>query len=538
MSSERPLHWADQSAARIARERGIKPTFVCAAGISPSGTVHIGNFREIISVDLVVRALRSAGHRVRFLYFWDDMDALRAVPANFSAPDARERLKRHLREPIGRLPDPIGQATSYARRNEIALEQELPRLGIRPEFIYQEQRYAADLYAGMIRQALRQRDTIRTILNRHRQRPLPADWWPISIFSGFTGRDTTTIEDWDGEWTLTYRCNETDQRESIDLRSDPHVKLLWRVDWPMRWAYEKVDFEPAGKDHHTAGGAFATAKEIVSAVYDETAPVSFQYDFIRIKGYGGKMSSSSGTVIDVAEVLRIYQPQVVRYLFSSTKPNGEFAISFDMDVVKVYEDYDRCARIYFGQETVSEERAARERRIYELAQVGEQMPQAMPLCISFRHVCSLVQIVAGDIEFLMANLSKFGISSGSTGPEAQDCAFLKARAICAWNWVRHYAPDSMRFQLRTGDEPPIALDMLQRTALRALCDELNRNWATYDEKSLAVVLYEMAHANNMQPKEFFMLLYTMLISKSHGPRLASFIRAIGRERTLELLERY
>ena len=62
------FHWADQYAQKIIRERGDLDVYTCASGITPSGTVHIGNFREIISVDLVVRALRRFGKNVRFIY--------------------------------------------------------------------------------------------------------------------------------------------------------------------------------------------------------------------------------------------------------------------------------------------------------------------------------------------------------------------------------------------------------------------------------------------------------------------------------------
>ena len=60
-------HWADQAAARVVAQRGPKHCYTCASGITPSGVVHVGNFREIISVDLVVRALRDAGQTVRFI---------------------------------------------------------------------------------------------------------------------------------------------------------------------------------------------------------------------------------------------------------------------------------------------------------------------------------------------------------------------------------------------------------------------------------------------------------------------------------------
>jgi len=41
-------HWADETAAKIIFEKGEKELYTCASGITPSGTVHIGNFREII----------------------------------------------------------------------------------------------------------------------------------------------------------------------------------------------------------------------------------------------------------------------------------------------------------------------------------------------------------------------------------------------------------------------------------------------------------------------------------------------------------
>ena len=64
--------WADKIAEDIIKQRGKKKEFVCASGITPSGTVHIGNFREIITTDLVVRALKDKGKKVKFIYSWED----------------------------------------------------------------------------------------------------------------------------------------------------------------------------------------------------------------------------------------------------------------------------------------------------------------------------------------------------------------------------------------------------------------------------------------------------------------------------------
>ena len=60
-------HWADVAARRTIQAHPESKRFTCAAGITPSGVVHIGNFREVITVELVARALRDAGVEARFI---------------------------------------------------------------------------------------------------------------------------------------------------------------------------------------------------------------------------------------------------------------------------------------------------------------------------------------------------------------------------------------------------------------------------------------------------------------------------------------
>ena len=45
MEQKRAAHWADQTAEKILAEWGEKDCYTCASGITPSGTVHVGNFR-------------------------------------------------------------------------------------------------------------------------------------------------------------------------------------------------------------------------------------------------------------------------------------------------------------------------------------------------------------------------------------------------------------------------------------------------------------------------------------------------------------
>jgi lysyl-tRNA synthetase, class I len=526
MGNELSDHWADRCAAEIVRRKGEKSPFVCASGITPSGTVHIGNFREIISVELVVRALRDLGKQVRFIYSWDDFDVFRKVPANM--PN-RDELERYLRRPITKVPDPRGVESSYARANEREVEAVLHRVGIDPEYLYQAEQYATGIYAEGMRKALEHESEIRTILEEHRTSPLSADWSPVSVFCPACDRDTTTVDSWDGEWTLRCRCATCGHDGPIDLRSSKGAKLVWRVDWPMRWHHEGVDFEPAGKEHHSAGGSFDTAKEIVQRVYGFDPPVTFKYDFISIKGTGGKISSSIGNVISLDDALAVYEPEIVRFLFAGTKPDTEFAISFDLDVLKIYEDYDRLERVYYGVEEVGEKKRAKLRRIYELSQVGapaESMPPQLP----FRHLCNLLQINSGDVA---AVLAASGIDTDRLESGVRER--LEARCRCAWYWLEHHAPEDFRFFFRKPGDPAPELTDAEREAVKRLHAELESRFDEFDEKSLGELIYAIAEACGIDSKDYFRAVYLVLLGKERGPRLASFILTAGKERVLPLL---
>ncbi len=439
------VHWADIYAEKVIRDKGEKECYVCASGITPSGTVHIGNFREIISVELVIRALKDMGKNTRYVFSWDDFDVFRKVPKNISNASDYEA---YLRVPIVDIPDPWNRANNYAKGNELAIESLLGRVGIFPEYIYQAKEYRNGTYTEGIRLALQYRNDILEILNAHRDTPLGDDWYPISIFSAFTNRDNTKILHWDGEWNVRYVCLDTNKEDTIDIRDSSLVKLLWRIDWPMRWKQEQVDFEPAGKDHHSKGGSFDTAREIVDVVYHYEAPVTFQYDFVRIKGGTGKISSSSGDVIGLEDVLKVYTPQLVRFLFAGTRPNSEFAISFDVDVIKIYEDYDRLEREYYAStadDANANPKLAKRRRMYELSQT-HHVSKVQPFQIPFRHLCNLLQIYHGDQKAVISRLQENGELSDVQIQEHGE--YLTLRMTCAWNWIRHYAPEDFKFRLK------------------------------------------------------------------------------------------
>lgn len=534
-------HWADAQAARIIKEKGERDLYTCASGITPSGTVHIGNFREIITVDLIVRALRDRGKNVRFIYSWDDYDVFRKVPGNMPNPD---ELAKYLRFPITMVPDTFGRDENYARHHEKDIENQLPRVGIHPEFLYQASRYRANRYAEGMRIAMQKRDVIKECLNAYRDdehKMKDSDvYWPVAAFCCKCNKDETEIIDYDGEYGITYKCASCGHVEKGDLRTSKEFKLGWRVDWPMRWNEEKVCFEPGGKDHISPGGSYDTAKLVSKKLYGWDAPVTMKYDFVKLKGVPGKMSSSKGKVISLVDALEVYQPEVLRYIFASNKVDHEFSISFDLDVLTIYEAYDRTERIVWGDELPKEKDEKkresiilREKRIYELSQIESGMPKVKPYQVPFRLLTTLLQTYSGDIDAVIKSL-------GDVKPEQEEC--LRRRCACAWYWITESAPDcaaDMCFQIRDDGSKAedIAGDML--TAVKRVRDEVVPKVGTFPtDKDCQQAMYSIATELGLDAKALFTALYHAIINKDQGPRLANFMKIIGKEKLSKILSVY
>ena len=75
-------------------------------------------------------------------------------------------------------------------------------------------------------------------------------------------------------------------------------------------------------------------------------------------------------------------------------------------------------------------------------------------------------------------------------------------------------------------------------AVRAIRDNLLPRMDELDEKAFSTALYDTAHACAMEPKTLFTAIYKVLIGKEQGPRLAGFMKIIGKERLAQLFVSY
>jgi lysyl-tRNA synthetase class 1 len=319
---------------------------------------------------------------------------------------------------------------------------------------------------------------------------------------------------------VSYKC-KCGHEDAFDIRQKGIIKLLWRVDWPMRWNYEKADFEPSGKEHSSAGGSNTTAELIVKNIFCHNPPKHVMYEFISIKGAGGKMSSSKGNTINLEEMLNVYQPEIVRMIFASRLPPKYFEISFEgMDVIRLYDEFQKLERIYFGKEECKEEDLALNKRFYELSSV--LVPKEMPSQVSFRYLTSLLQIFQNDTNKVKEQFKDI------------DSKYLDKMISCAQHWLENYAEDQFKFSVQSlvSEETKKLLSEGQKAALKTLASKLGNQ----SEEQLIALFKETMESNSLKPKEFFQACYRVLINKDFGPQLSGFMLTVGLDKVKALIE--
>ena len=520
------MHWAEKLAREIIEKKPDKEEYVCAAGISPSGSVHIGNFRDIATSYYVVRALRKMGKKARLLFSWDEFDRLRKVPSNIAA--ITEGFDKYLGMPYAEIPDPHDEYSSYAEYNEKEFEKSLEELDIHPDYRYQAKQYTANRYADGIVFALKNRKQIYDILLKYKtQEENDEDrekYAPVNVYCSACHKDMTeviSVSD-DGE-RLTYRCKVCGKEETINVREYGHVKLVWKVDWPMRWGVEGVDFEPGGIDHAAASGSYVVACDVAKNIFGIEPPLFQGYGWLSISGMGD-MHSSTGNNITPAEVLKVYEPDMIRWLFAKYAPEAGFAFNFDDTIIRHYSEFDKGLEAYKKGETDEYNTA-----VYDYCMLsGKESYSKVP----FGALASIATIVDFNPQAVAEMMKKIGVDFGK-----QD----EARLLRVKNWITIYQPGKMFRLLDSKNQAYFdSLDDEDKTVIRKLHDYISAN--DVDEKGVQNYLYEIINdpactkkENMARQMKAFKALYNVLFGQDNGPRLYLFLSAVDKSKYLPLL---
>ena len=535
------MHWSEEIAQRIIDRNPDKEEYVCAAGISPSGSVHIGNFRDVATPLFVVKALQKKGKKARLLFSWDEYDRCRKIPANVREV-VGDGYDKYIGCPYVDIPDPFGTHENYAKHFEAEFLASMEKFGIELDCRYQAELYRSGAYTQDILEALRKRDEIFEILDSFKTKDpdktpeeLKAEhdaekaaYYPVSIFCPECHTDFTTITKLSEDCTkaeFTCRCGYCG---SFDFLTNHNCKLGWKVDWPMRWRYEKVDFEPGGKDHAAPTGSYSNAKIISKKIFGYEPPLFQGYEFIGIKGMTGKMSGSTGMNLTPETLLKLYQPEVILWLYSRTEPTKAFDFCFDDGILRQYFEFDKM---------LTDCRAGTANDVTKSIVYNCEIPGHEVHTVPMSLLVQLGSIVDFNVPMLETVFKKIGMNY--TYEQFAD------RLDRAKFWLEQCAPEQVnRLRATRNWEIYNALSDNEKKAIALLHNKIAEGG--YDLDGLNTILYDipkqiypaLAESKELRAVQsaFFKTVYKLLIDKEQGPRLYLFLYAIDPARYLPLLD--
>jgi lysyl-tRNA synthetase class 1 len=487
-------HWADATAARVVE--CARPA-VISTGISPSGEIHIGNMREVLTGDAVYRALLELGAPARANYVADNFDPLRRVYPFLD----RGKYEPLIGRPLSEIPCPCDAHDSYSEHFLAPFLEALERLAVRVEVERADQMYKSGRMTPYVVRALEQRDRIASILHEETGKQVAADWSPFNPLCADCGRMTQAkVRGFSARAeTVDYEC-ECGSRGTLPMAGGG--KLVWRVDWPARWMLLGVSVEPFGKDHATRGGSYDTGVRLVREIFEGQPPVPIPYEWIRLRGRGD-MSSSRGNVLSISRVLEVVPAEALRYLVIRERPQKTISFDPGLPLLRLVDEIDDPST------------TGRDERALELSRAGVFQTVGVP----FKHLVVVAQAARFDPQQALEILRRTGYPEVSADAVIDRMGYARA-------WLDAFAPEDLRFVVQPTLPPETAeLSQEQRRFLARLARGLSSDM---QGQAIHELIYKLAgECRGARPADLFRAIYLALLGKPRGPRAGSFLAVIG-----------
>jgi len=533
------MEWADELAARVSGPQVVNDSK------TPSGTVHVGSLRGPVILDVITRALRTAGHDTTLLYGVDDLDPMDAQA--LLTPDA---VEREMGRPLAHTPDQADDGhASYARHHAQVFIDTFAGLGIRPDrYYWMSEHYAAGDMDSYIRIALDRAAIVREVYRRVANVQHPDAWHPISVICPTCGRvGTTIVSKWDGE-KVFFECRPDLVTWARGCGSSGWVspfggaaKLPWNLEWAAQWSLFGVTIEPCGKDLATAGGSRDRSDAIAREVFEREPPINVPYEFLNIGGR--KMSTSKGRGTPATLIAEVVPPEQLRLLFLRPRPNQ--AIEFDPDgtdaIPRLFDEFDRLGDAIAGRDVKGELPLgfANVFRYSLLDPNADYEAEAARFRFPFSHLATLIQIPGVDIVDAAAQ---------EKGERLDDIewASLELRAVAAKRWLEHFAPDDAKIAVQpTLPAEAATLDAQDRAFLGAFLERAKELAADRGGPAGPAVaaggdawqaaIFETATEGGLKPGRAFRALYLAFLGRPNGPRAGWLLAKLDAEFVIQRL---
>lgn len=478
-----------------------------STGISPSGPIHVGNLREILTGDLIYKSLLKDGKDAEFIYLADDIDPLRKV-----YPFLPETYAEHVGKPLRDIPAPQGNG-KYSEYFLKPFIEAMKTLDVRPEIIHSGDLYRDGKFGDTIIEYIEKKDQVRQILEKLSGRQLSKDWFPYNPKCSECGRiNSATVTEYKDS-VIYYSCACGHHGESDVYREEG--KLPWRLEWPAKWKILSVTIEPFGKDHGTQGGSYDTGKEISRVIFNREAPLPLLFERILLKGKGA-MHSSTGVNISAAELLSFAPPEIVRFVMARVPASRHIDFDPESGFLNLVDEFERILKLREQGKTTEDQNW-----IIDMSMAGRPY-LAIP---DYRHLTTLVQIYDSEsrIKEILENEGKI-----------YDPAILNETIGMVRKWVDVYAPSRSKFRI-LGSEDPINLNEEERSIMCDLKNDLS-HMKVLNPDEVHNMVRDIMDRRGVEPKVGFQAIYKAIIGQDSGPRIGYFLSVVPRHKIEERLE--
>lgn len=497
------MHWSEVFVSDLNGNQ------VVSTGISPSGPIHVGNMREILTGHILYREAQRRGLESRFIYLADDMDPLRKL-----YPFLPKEYENYVGMPLYKIPSPTDDVT-YSECYLKPFLGVLGELGIKVDVIRSHTLYADGRFADVIDLVISRRKKVAEILTRISGRELEPNWFPYSPVCSKCGKLSGTVVTEYEKPYVSYTCSCGNQSRS-NINND-EGKLPWRIEWPAKWLVLGVTVEPFGKDHGSPGGSYDTGAAISREIFGVDPPKPLTYEWITLKGKG-TMHSSTGVSIAASDFVKLAPPEILRFLIARNQPGRHIEFDPAVGLLNLVDEFEKLGEGYASNSIEPDSR-----KIFEISTDGISVESLM---VGFRHLITLVQIYPEEDKLALA-LKRSGYKLDKLTPG------LEEKVSMAKNWIDTYAPDQMRFSLLPVDSP-CSLDSAGKEVLSAFGKAaISMEWTP---DAIHNSVHSIIKNAGLNPVDGFRLFYLAFIGKERGPRLGYFLSNLDRKFVLYRIE--
>jgi lysyl-tRNA synthetase, class I len=499
MSNETKL-WPHQEAKRIMDRWPQTEKYILQTGFGASGHPHMGTIGEVVRTYFVAMALKDLGKESEIIVFSDDMDGLRKIPKNIDAP----WLAEHLGKPVTLIPDPYGTTKSFGHHMDAELLGMMKKTAIPAQFRSAFDCYGNGTFDEGIRKMFKHMEEIKGIILPTMREENREGWFPwLPICENCGKVNTTRVESYNGdEATVTYACvGEHKGVSGCGHRGTQSAlggrgKFFWKADWALRWYVFGVNFEMHGKDLIESA---RLSSEIVK-ILGGKAPVTMMYELF-LTEEGRKISKSVGAGISMENWGR-WGTQDSLNLLMFKNPRQQKKLGTD-------------SIILYTDETLT---MPKDDSQYRFIYYHGDRPDLGGL--RYSDIINLVNAISvTDPDQLIEYL---GRSFGHERIRASE-EFVRELLVKALNYYED-------FILPTREVPALT------TEEWAMVDEFDRLIDTTDDAdAIQSGVFSIAKQRDRQPKDFFRVLYGVLLGAGHGPRIGGFVQLVGKNRIHELV---